>query len=265
MTLKEYCCCSNRTRVHLIDRNCTLLYQCWFLFYGYFSYHLHFLIQLNNINLKLKTVHGDSGHRSKSCCTRVPTYGVKKTKQTIPFTLYLSQIIVDVHDYPKLKDCVSFRTTFVFLSECFIKGDNNSHRSHSLSACSVLSNKQLQTHWCKFHSWNGLLYELLSWIRVQYLCVINAATLLVHSVSGLGWRDEARTQWCRRWDLFIIKINKTKLPRRGKTGQLARQDKTGNIWWRTGTGLLLVFLWRFGKPTKKVHYRHLLIWSVECT
>ncbi len=23
-------------------------------------------------------------------------------------------------------------------------------------------------------------------------------------------------------------------------------------------------LWRFGKPTKTVHYRHLLIWSVAC-
>ncbi len=32
---------------------------------------------------------------------------------------------------------------------------------------------------------------------------------------------------------------------------------------RNSTGLLLVFLWRFDKTTKKVHYRHLLILSVH--
>ncbi len=41
--------------------------------------------------------------------------------------------------------------------------------------------------------------------------------LILRSVcQGWGWRDEARTQ-----------TNKLKLPRRGKTGQLARLDKTG--------------------------------------
>ncbi len=54
-------------------------------------------IQLNNINLKLKTVRGDSGCCSKSCCTtECHLHSLQKNKNNN--TLYLSQIIVDVHD-----------------------------------------------------------------------------------------------------------------------------------------------------------------------
>ncbi len=55
------------------------------------------------------------------------------------------------------------------------------------------------------------------------------------TMSGVGWRDEARTQLCRRMGFILIIKNKTKqqqkLPRRGKTGQLAclaRQDRAGH-------------------------------------
>ncbi len=98
-------------------------------------------------------------------------------------------------------------------------------------------------------------------IPVRYKCGYTSRLLCVR-VGVKGWGKNSMVQEMG----FIYnqnKQNKPKLPRRGKTGQLARQHKTGNIWRRTGTGLLLVFLLRFGKPTKKVHYRHLLIWSVH--
>ncbi len=41
--------------------NRMLLFQCCFLLCGYLSYKFDLYFQLNNINLKLKTVCGDSG------------------------------------------------------------------------------------------------------------------------------------------------------------------------------------------------------------
>ncbi len=51
---------------------------------------------MNNMNLKLKTVHGDSGCCSKSWEVSRAYILPKKYKY---ITLYLSQIIVDVHDF----------------------------------------------------------------------------------------------------------------------------------------------------------------------
>ncbi len=73
--------------------NRTLLFQCCFLLCGYFSYQFDLYIQLSNIHLKLKTVCGDSGCCSKSCCTTEC-----HLQFTIKYTLYLSQIFVNVHN-----------------------------------------------------------------------------------------------------------------------------------------------------------------------
>ncbi len=103
-------------------------------------------------------------------------------------TLYLSQIIIDVHDFiqgwkivylsARLSFCpydlyrdliIAIDCAFSFRLLCFVK------------------QTPLQTHRCTFvHSWSGLLYDLfwtavLNW--VQYLWDLNAAALLIRCVT----------------------------------------------------------------------------------
>ncbi len=92
-------------------------------------------VQLNNIHLKLKTVCGDSGCCYKSCCT---------TERSLDkqITLYLSQVIVDVHDFIlgwkivyRSAQCLYF-CPYALNRELIISID----RAFSF-LCSVLSNK----------------------------------------------------------------------------------------------------------------------------
>ncbi len=75
MILKEYHAVAVVTKlvsILLTDKLCVLISV--FFFFGGGIFQLTDYIQLNNINLKLKTVRGDSGCCYKSCCTRVPLY-----------------------------------------------------------------------------------------------------------------------------------------------------------------------------------------------
>ncbi len=151
-------------------------------------------IQLNNINLKLKTVRGDSGCASKSCCTTECNYIVKK-KQEI--ALYMSKIIVDVHNFIlgwKIVYLSAQHLSFCQYSlyrELIIAID----RTFSFRLLYFVKQTPLQTHRCNLvYSWSGLLYEqfctdvrYLSWY-LWALCFSSGVWLhSAHILNARPW------------------------------------------------------------------------------
>ncbi len=150
-------------------------------------------IHLNNINLKLKTVHGDSG-----CCFKCHLHSLlppppppPQKKSNIIFVP--NYCLINVL-YPWLKDCVSFHTRcvcpflFLFPFDRFCQ-------------------TPLQTHWWTlFISEVGFYmncFRLLSWIGCSRPRVVVNAAALVRCVT-------LRTCDKRPWERFFYLFSKYK-------------------------------------------------------